>query len=207
MPKFHEHNVEKVRDEIQFKYKDIFDLREFYDNFRHWLMEYGWRDIEDHDEHFESYYGEKIDQSGVKEIWIRWRVAKQPEQAPYIHYFLDFNWHVIGLTNTEIVREGHKLKVNKGEVEIKINCYLQKKYKEELEKHFIMKHFKDIFEKRIYKKSADQRKKELYQELYEMQAWVKQWFKLKRYLPYEETKSYFPSAAYPSHIKSEEGEH
>ena len=56
-------------------------------------------------------------------------------------------------------------------------------------------------------KQLEERKKELYREAYVLQTFIKQWFKLKRYLPYEETKSFFPSAAYPSHIKSEEGEH
>jgi hypothetical protein len=44
-------------------------------------------------------------------------------------------------------------------------------------------------------------KKMLYQEAYELQNFIKQWLKIKRYLPYEEEKSFFPSRAWPSHIK------
>jgi len=51
--------------------------------------------------------------------------------------------------------------------------------------------------------SKEQRKKELYQEVYQLQNFLKQWFKLKRYLPYEETKNYSPSYAWPSHLREE----
>ena len=51
------------------------------------------------------------------------------------------------------------------------------------------------------KEELEKRTKELYQEAYELQNFLKQWFKLKRYLPYEDTKSFFSSQAWPSHIR------
>jgi len=47
------------------------------------------------------------------------------------------------------------------------------------------------------------KKKALYRETYELHNFLKQWFKLKRYLPYEEHKNFYPSYAWPSHIKKE----
>ena len=56
---------------------------------------------------------------------------------------------------------------------------------------------------RFLSKELEDHRKELYREAYIMQNFMKQWFKLKRYLPYEESKSFFPSYAWPSHKKEE----
>ena len=61
----------------------------------------------------------------------------------------------------------------------------------------------NIFQKRIYRKKFEERKKELYKESYALNNFIKQWFKLKRYLPYEESKNFFPSYAWPSHLRED----
>ena len=204
MPKFKVENLNRLRPEIQLKYKDIFDLKEFYEALRQWLFEYGWMDTEDKTEHFESYYGENIDQGGVREIWMRWRPYRPAANSDYINFYLDFNWHIVGLTSTEIVRDGSKLKAHKGEVEIKINAWYELKFVSDFKSHNLLKYFASLFKRRVYKKDVAQRKKEFYQELYEMQTFIKQWFKLKRYLPYEETKNFYRSYAWPSHIPEQQ---
>ena len=185
---------------IRVKYKDIFDLKGFYETLFEYLKEHGWDDGKGGVEHWESYYGERIDQSGAKEIWMNWRLAKDADGAP-LKYYLDFTWHCIAISKAEIVRNGQKLSMNKGEVELKIWAFIEKKYEGAFNQHSFLKMFTNIFTKRIYRKALEARKKELYQETYALQNFIKQWFKLKRYLPYEETKNFYPSAAYPSHIK------
>ena len=91
--------------------------------------------------------------------------------------------------------------MHKGEIELTVGAYIEENYKEGFDKNPLLGMVKNLFAKRIYKSIMNQRKKELYQETYAMFNWVKQWFKLKRYLPYEETKSFFPPTAYPSHLK------
>lgn len=186
---------------MRVKYKDIFDLRDFYKALHEWLLEHDWKDEEDKLDHWENYYGERIAQNGAREIWAQWRPWKQVPEDTRLAYYLDFDWHCIAVTNTEIVRDGKKVKVNKGEVELKIRAYIEKKYETEWKKHPILKHFINIFSKRVYRDTLKRREKELYQETYAMQNFIKQWFKLKRYLPYEESKSFFPSFAWPSHLK------
>ncbi len=212
MPKFPVKNLIPVRPEMQLKYRDIFDLKQFYDALHEWLNEYGWTDVEDNTEHYETHYGENINGKGIREIWIRWRPHKAAphigtfnnNKDPALVYYLDFNWHAIGITPTEVVKEGKKFKVHKGEIELKVAAYIEERYKSEFDKNKFLKEFKSLFFKRIYKKALAQRKKELYQELYEMNNFIKQWFKLKRYLPYDETKNYFRSYAWPSHVKDKQ---
>ncbi len=187
---------------VKLKYKDIFDMKEFYSALFYWLKEYGWQDGEGSvsQERFETLYSEKVT-GDVMEHWIRWRINKQPEGTSRMHYYLDINFHTLALGKAEIIRNGKKIKANKGEVEVVMHAFIEKKYLEELENDNILKHFKNIFSKRVYKKEFEAREKELYQEVYVLQNFIKQWFKLKRYLPYEEAKSWFPSHSWPSHHK------
>lgn len=183
------------------KYKDIFDMKAFYEALHEWLNEFGWTDIQDKLDKYETFYGERIGRDGAKELWIRWRMHKNPAAAAMLTYYLDFDFHCLQLVSTEVVREGKKLKVNKGEVEIIIKSFIDEKYKEKFANNPLLKHVSELFSNRIYNTVIDQRKKELYQEVYILLNFIKQWFKLKRYLPYEEVKSFHTSYAWPSHLE------
>lgn len=193
---------------IKVKYKDIFDLKAFYEALHEWLLEYGWKgyqwkgdELKDDLDHWETYYGERKDQGGALEIWFQWRMMRPAEHAAFLTYFLDMDFHCLGIKPTQIVREGVKWEVHKGEIEITIKPMIHKKYEEEFSRNWLLKDFQQLFTKRIYRKELEERKKELYQEAYALQNFLKQWFKLKRYLPYEETKNFAPSYAWPSHMK------
>ena len=195
--------LHKVFEPMRVKYKDIFSLRNFYKSFREYLLEYNWMDVEDKTEHWESYYYERIDRKGAKEIWIRWRCYKPAQEGAGINFYLDFDWHCVALTDAEVIKNGNKVKVNKGEVEIYFKAYIEEAYKIGFAKNPFLSQIKSLFSKRLYHHQLEQRKKELYQEAYAMQNWMKQWFKMKRYLPYEESRSFFKSYAWPSHLKEE----
>jgi len=184
------------------KYKDIFDLKQLYDDMHLWLEEYGWTDLEDGMDHYETLYLEKIDSGGFKELWMKWSPQKVPHGNDYYRFWIDINFHCIAIKSTEIVKGGHKLKVHKGEVEIMSQSIMELDYKDKWSKHWILKYFQKIFPERIYRKEIyEQHKKEFYRETYEFQNFIKRWMKLKRHLPYEETKSFHPSFAWPSHKK------
>jgi len=189
---------------LKVKYKDVLDMKGFYEEFWEWLKEQGWKDWENKIDTFERFYGERIGQGGAKELWIRWRPFKVPEpyggmSDPPLRYYFDIDFHVIGLAPTEIVKDGKKIKTEKGELEITIRAFVEKAYEEQFEKHGLLKHVVDIFTARIYRAALEERKKELYREAYVLQTFIKQWFKLKMHLPYEEVEGFFPSKAYPSH--------
>ncbi|MBI4983366.1 hypothetical protein HZC32_01875 [Candidatus Woesearchaeota archaeon] len=185
---------------IKVKYKDVFDLKAFYEALHEWTLQHEWKDLEEGKDHYENLYSERTDRSGNKEMWIQWRATKKAEGGPFT-YYLDFNFHVIGLSSVEVVKEGLKMKVNKGELELIFKGFIEKNYETGLAKQPLLKKVLPLFNKRVYRVEFEQRKKELYRELYILQNFIKQWFKLKRYLPYEETKGFFTSYAWPSHLK------
>jgi len=185
---------------VRIKYKDIFDLKEFYQALHDWLLENGWSDLEDMLDHFETSYVERVSQGGVKEIWARWRLGKKVDEGRFI-YYLDFDYHILGLVNTEVIKDGMKVKAHKGELDMYIRAYIDKHYVKDMKNHGIMKNFLNIFQKSVYHKEIVMRRRELYHQVYVLQNFIKQWFKLKRYLPYEETQTFYPSYAWPSHLK------
>ncbi|MFH0701595.1 MAG: hypothetical protein V2A62_04110 [Candidatus Woesearchaeota archaeon] len=185
---------------MRVKYKDVFELKAFYEAMHEWLMHYGWTDVDDKADHWETAYIERIDRNGNREIHFNWRTFKPAEGGPF-NYYLDLNFHVLGLSNVEVVKDGIKLKVQKGEIEMHYQALVEKTYEKDLKKNKLISPFLNLFNKRVYRQEYEERKKELYQELYMMQNFIKQWFKLKRYLPYEESKTLFISQAWPSHLK------
>jgi hypothetical protein len=197
-------NVAKI------KFKDIFDLKEFYKALHLWLDEYGWHghslskngDLRADSDHFEIYYREKISDGGVREMDILWRMFRNSPSSNWLRQHLNFKFKVLGMTSTDVIRDGEKFKVNKGEVEISVSAWIEKTYVPQFEKYPILKPFLQIFDKRVYE--IQEKEKELYQEIYVLLNFIKQWFKLKRYLPYEETKSFYPSKAWPSHHREDQ---
>ena len=185
---------------MRIKFSDIFDMKEFYDILHEWLMEKDWQAYDGDREQWETYYGQRHDRSGAREVWALWKLRKMPSSLNKpMAYFLNIYWHIIKLVDTEAIREGHKWKLNKGGMEIKVYPVIELTFMKALEELPVIRNFSELFAKRIYDTAIKKRKKSLYQEVMNMFNFMKQWFKMKRYLPYEETKLFFPTRAWASH--------
>lgn len=186
------------------KWKDIFNVKEYYRAMHEWFLEHGWKDMEDEKDHYETLYFEKVGLNQDKELWNRWRVQKKPDR--WYTYHIDLDFHYLYLVPTEIVHEGKKLKkdIYKGEVEVWITALIELKWAEEFAKNKWLRRFTDIFKERLlHHDIIVERKRELYREAYILQNYIKQWFKLKRFLPYEEVEPFPPSGAFPTYTRGE----
>ena len=130
IPDYRRIDIFSPTDPVRIKYSDVIDLKEFYDSLHEWLMEHEWKDEAEDSDKYETYYGERIDRNGGKEIWIFWRMYKKPPNTEAFRYYLDVYYHCIAIRPTEVIKEGKKLKVNKGIVEMKIAGYIDEIYKE-----------------------------------------------------------------------------
>ncbi len=196
------HMVQACR--FRIKWKDIFNVKEFYRAMHEWFDEYGWKDMEDGKDHYETLYFEKTGVAADKELWNRWRPQK--DSGKLFRYHMDLDFHYLYLVKTEIVHEGKKLNkdIYKGEVEVWITALIEMKFYREWLKHPILKYFPATFYERLMRHDIfDERRRELYREAYILQNYIKQWFKLKKFLPYEDTEPFPPSEAYPSYTKGE----
>lgn len=185
---------------MKIKYKDIFEFDSFYEALYEYLKDQGWGAYDGDFVHlnWETFYMQKTS-GGVTDHVIRWRCKKQSPDVPMMLY-LDLDFQTIAMKGTEIVRGGQKVSADKGEFNLTITPFYETKYDKELKKHWLLKHFAGMFTNRIYGNVVPAIKA-FYHEVYALNNFIKQWFKLKRYMPYEEKKSWYPSKAYPSHLK------
>ena len=188
--------------EFRVKYKDFFDLKKFYEDLHDWLKEHDFTDVQDKMDHYEVLFLEKIDTASYKEQWIRWRPQKVPLGSSYYRFWIDFDYHNVGIGKADIVKQGKKFKVNKGEIELSVKVWMELDYKEMFVDHPILKFFHKLFTERIFRRDLfEDHKKEIYRESREMENWIKHWFKMKRHLPYEESGLFFEGHSWPTHKK------
>lgn len=190
---------------FRIKFKDVFDLKEFYAILKDWMLEYEWAGVDSQKkiesggaaEQFETFHWEREDVGGSKEQWWWWRLQKLSPNSFY-KYHMDIDFHNLGITPTEVVKDGKKFKVQKGETEIKVWTFLEYDASKHFSKNPILKHFKDWYVKRIFQKElyADH-KMELYRETYILQAFMKRWMQLQNFLPFEDVEPFHPPKSFP----------
>ena len=95
---------------FRIKWKDIFNVKEFYKAIHEWLEENSWKDMEDGKDHYETLYFEKIGFFNDKELWIHWRPQKIPTATSFYRFHLDLDFHYLYLVPTEVIHEGKKFK-------------------------------------------------------------------------------------------------
>ena len=184
--------------ELKVKYNEVFSLRNLYIMLHELLLEENWRGKEGEMDHsdIETLYSENVYQRGIhrggKEMWFWWRASKFPEgkYSGYIKNFLDIDAHVVYLQNLEVVHQGKKMNVQKGEIEIFFRAKLVTDYNKGWENHKFLKYMQPIYEKRIIHAELEKREKELWRDVSRLQAKVKQYLQLRNFVPVPEP--FFP---------------
>lgn len=163
-----------------------------------WMLEHDWVAQDGTKDHYEDLYFEKIDEAGAKELHIWWRPIKDFSKTDLYKWRLKVDFKCLYLKPTEIMWQGKKLKVDKGEVEMKIRSYIDLTGYKVWKKHWFLKHFWNMYIKRIKWQELLKIKLALYRETYELQDAMKRYFQLKRFLPTFEGEKYHSTEAYPS---------
>lgn len=176
------------------KFKDYFHLKNLYIMMHQWLIEnmYATLKMEDFPE---TFYLQRETQQAGREIWVWWRMEKEPTThgSSYYRYFLDIDLKVILLRDVEVIHQGKKFKTNWGQPEVKIWAKLILDWDSKWKRHWFLKHINEVFHKRIFKNELDIHKVELYREAYRFQEAIKTYLKLKTYLPEPELQQWTPA--------------
>lgn len=164
-------------------YKEVFVMLPLYRATRQWLNQNHYRP-EEVLYHFRK--GTSISPA-EKELRIWWRTENEGKwyqnQGVY-KYHIDIDWNVIKMYDVEIMIEGKKKKVQKGELIIKIKPYMDVK---DFNKNSPLTQFFDNWIKtRLIKKNVEENKKILYQDAYRLQGMIKKYLELKTFIPDEE---------------------
>ena len=106
----------------------------------------------------EKMYEEK-ETGGGKDIKIEWEAKKK--YTDYYKGVISIKWHIIGMKDAEIERDGRKEKTNKGEVKIEFKGTLERDYEDKWEDTPFWKMMRGTYDKYIAKTLHDKYEDEL----------------------------------------------
>lgn len=101
----------------------------------------------------EKEYTEKVSAAG-KEVILKWEASKKI--TDYFKNLIEVNWHILGMKDAEIEREGKKESTNKGEVKITIKANIVRDYEDSWEKKPLWKFMRGIYEKYIIRTTIEE---------------------------------------------------
>ena len=186
-------NMQILAADFKLKYRDVFDLKALYRVMDEWLKERDWVDAEDGKNHYEVFFLERTHAGGDKEFKFWWRPEQIPSDNSFYKYHLDIDVHCLFMLETEIMREGKKVKADKGQLEIALKAYIELDFEGKWSKHPLIRNFKEIFVKRIMKSDLyEKHKLELYREAYRFSGMIKKYLKMKGFLPELEITPFHP---------------
>ena len=141
----------------------IFDFKELYRFLYMWLIDENYFVVE-------KTYSEKITPAG-KEVEIEWDAKKKI--SDYFRFNLRIKWRILGMTDVEVEDNGKKLKLNKGNVEIRTEGVLEKDYENRWEKNPFLKFLRSIYDRYVIRTRIDEYESKIHRESDEFLAQAK----------------------------------
>jgi hypothetical protein len=169
---------------ISVKVEQPFHFKNLYQYMHLWLVENGFESADGDGDKWETFYLEKIGQ--VKEYWVEWDMVKNIHKNKYYNYKLNVKMHLLGMKKIEVMQEGHKVKLDHGEIEIIIDGKIQTDLEGKWKKHWFLKNFKKVYDERIFKEEfMGMHEVNLYRLMYEFQGMIKKYMAIRCYAPVE----------------------
>ena len=101
------------------KYTGTFSYKEVYRLIYDWFLDHGY-DLSERRNH------EILSPDNTKEVDVEFETWKKV--SDYFRYFMKTRVQVFKMTNTEVEIDGEKQKMNKGTIEVTLQCFLEKDY-------------------------------------------------------------------------------
>lgn len=105
-------------------------MSNFYKWLREYLLERGYiqndsmeNTAHTHEDLMEKFHFHRVYQSGGREIIVVWKSHRAHNQYVYKH--LNITFITPNMVDTEVMHQGHKLSVQKGELDIMLSSYLE----------------------------------------------------------------------------------
>jgi len=127
--------------ESKVKHDGIFDFKEVY-RFLYTAFNDKLYDLE------EIAYSEKNTATG-KEIDFHWVASRKI--SDYFRFKIKVDWLILSMTSVEVTKEGIKTKMNKGSLEIKFSCFLEKDYESRWEGTAFLKFLRGLYDNYVIK--------------------------------------------------------
>lgn len=128
------------------KNKGFFNYSDLYAFCYNWLKDEGFGIAE-------KEYVEKVSGFG-KEIMIEWEAGKKV--TDYFQNKIKLKWHILGLQDAEVERDGKKEKTNKGDLKMTFSAEIVRDYEDRWETTKTWKFLRSIYEKYIIRTTVDE---------------------------------------------------
>lgn len=151
------------------KHRGLFDFAELYRFCYDWLIDKDYLVTE-------KSYSEKVT-AGGKEVEIEWDARKKI--SDYFRFVLKINWRIIGMTETEAQRNGVKMKINKGQLEIAFSATIEKDYEHRWENSAFLKFLRGVYDRYIIRGRIESYEEKIFEEVDEYIAQVKSFLALE----------------------------
>ena len=106
-----------------------------------------------------------------KKTEIKWIALKKV--SDYFRYMIQVDWLVLNMKNVEVQREGKKIKMNSGEVELRIKGILIKDYEHKWEDNPFFKILRGIYDRYLIRSRVEKYEDNVLDETEEFAAQVK----------------------------------
>jgi len=152
-------------------YKGIFNFEELYEHLYHWLE---WHKFSVR----EKKYKEKVTPKG-KEYEIEWEAEKDIDG--YSKMVVKAKWLAVGISDVEVAKDDKKIKMQKGEVEIKVSASLVTDKNDEWEQKLAFKFMKNFYERYLYRDMIDSYKSKVWKAGWDFYNEIKAFLNLYRF--------------------------
>jgi len=177
-------------------YKGWFNLEMLYKRAYEWLSEYDYVDIDGDGDKFEHYFFENRSGDGIKtEMLFWWRTQKIPDGNPMFRYRIFIDFQVLYLASDTYVVDGQKFKQDYGEVSLFIKPFLDVELNNKTNKSLlgggkitpwtkdgITGGLTNWFKNKVYRNQIEERRTELYNQVNELYAIIKQFLNMQNYV-------------------------
>ena len=159
--------------ELKIDWKGIFEFSDLYKKMKVWLYYEGYGD--ENDNFIEDKYIERIRPFG-KIVEARWYGEKPIND--YVSNFISVTFQGIALQDTEVAYEGRKIKMNKGQVILRIKGELILNRQGKFERDSFLK---KVHDRKIFRKNIDLYKEELYKKVTDFYTEIKAYLNLHQF--------------------------
>ena len=151
------------------KHSGIFDFAELYHFCYNWMFDKDYKIIE-------KTYSEKVKPNG-KQVEILWEGKRKI--SDYFRFVLKLQWRILGMNEVEVQKDGAKIKLNKGQLEIGFTAVLEKDYEHRWEGNAFFKFLRGVYDRYIIRGRIEKYEEKLFFEVDEYIAQVKAFLALE----------------------------
>jgi hypothetical protein len=160
-----------VIDNLSFNYEGLFKVNEFYRFLDSYFAE------KNYDKH-EVINMEKVDPNGK---YIELEIEPYKKLTDYAKMVVRVNCKMHGIKEVEVEREGHKVRMNQGRINILIDGFIMTDYENRWNDRPMYVFIRTMYDKFIFKNYIDQFESKLTDEINQLYIQMKAFFNLYRY--------------------------